>query len=155
MNTADKFLESWEEGQQHLEQYWELCKNQYLQNLKEGSQLFNKHPRGQSVKEPTIGDIVQVKDSTPRGRWRVGNAIKIMGSQNEKKQTADMLMPNKNILRRSIIYLYPLERNEEKESNESSNKVNSNQKVSCKGENLKNHGFRTDMHQGDKIHINR
>ena len=64
-------------------------------------------------------------------------------------------MPNKNILPTSIKYLHPLERSEEKESNESSYKVNSNQKVSCKGENLKNCGFRTDMQQGDKIHIKR
>ena len=47
--------------------------------------MFNKHPRGQSVKEPKIGDIVQVKDSISRGRWRVGNAIKMMGSRNKKK----------------------------------------------------------------------
>ena len=63
------------------------------------------------------------------------------------------MMPNKNILQRPIIYLYPLECKEEKESNEKPNRVNSNQEVSCKGENFKNHGFRTEMHQGNKVYI--
>ena len=43
--------------------------------------MFKKHPRGQSVKEPTIGDVVQVKDSSPRGTWRVGYAIEMIRSQ--------------------------------------------------------------------------
>ena len=65
-NTAEKLLESWKKGQRHLEQFWELCKNHYLLNLRERIQLLNKHPRVQSVKEPRIGDIVQVKDSSTR-----------------------------------------------------------------------------------------
>ena len=45
MNTAKRLLESWKKGQRHLEQFWELWKNHYLFNLRERSQLLNKHPR--------------------------------------------------------------------------------------------------------------
>ena len=61
------------------------------------------------------------------------NSFKL-ACQDGKERTAEVMMPNKNILQRSIIHLYPLERNAEKESNERPNKVNSIQKVSCKGE---------------------
>ena len=83
MNTAEKLLESWKKEQRHLEQFQELWKNHYLLNLRERSQLLNKHPRVVSVKEPRIGDIVQVKDSSPRGTWRIGRVIEILKAKTE------------------------------------------------------------------------
>ena len=62
MNTAKKLFESWKTRQIHLQQFWKLWKIPNLLNLREKSQLLNKHLREQSVKEPRIGDIVQVKD---------------------------------------------------------------------------------------------
>ena len=81
MNTAEKLLESWKKGQRHLEQFQELWKNHYLLNLRERSQMLNKHPRVESVKEPRIGDIVQVEDSSPRGTWRTGRVTEMIESQ--------------------------------------------------------------------------
>ena len=56
------------------------------------------------------------------------------------------MMPN--ILQRSIIHLYPLECNEEKQLNEIPSKINS--KANRKGEELKNDELKTEMNQGDK-----
>ena len=58
------------------------------------------------------------------------------------------MMPNKNILQRSFIHLYPLECNEEEQLNQIPSKINS--KVNCKGEELKNDKLRNEMNQGDK-----
>ena len=46
------------------------------------------------------------------------------------------MMPNKNILQRSIMHLYPLECYEEEQLNEIPSKINL--KVNRKGEELKN-----------------
>ena len=46
------------------------------------------------------------------------------------------MMPNKNILQRSIMHLYPLECYEEKQLNEIPSKINL--KVNRQGEELKN-----------------
>ena len=43
--------------------------------------MLNKHPRVESVKEPRIGDIVQVEDSSPRGTWRTGRVNEMIESQ--------------------------------------------------------------------------
>ena len=48
---------------------------------------------------------------------------------------------NKSILQRSIIHLYPLEFHEEEQSTEIPYKIKSNQKLYCKGEELKNNGM--------------
>ena len=148
INTAEKSLESWKKGQRHLEQFWELWKNHYLLNLREKRQLFNIHPRVQSLKEPRIRDIVQVKNSSPRGKWRVGRVIEMTESQDGKERAAKVMMPNKIILQRSIIHLYPLECNDEEQLNEKPSKINL--KVNRNEEDLKNNELRTKMNQGDK-----
>ena len=57
-------------------------------------------------------------------------------SQERKKQTTKVMMPNKIILQRSIMHLYPLECYEEKQLNEIPSKINL--KVNRQGEELKN-----------------
>ena len=78
-------------------------------SLRERSQKFNKHPRVQSPKEPKVGDIVQVKDATPRGTWKIGRIVELIKSNDGQERAARVLFPNKNILQRSIVHLYPLE----------------------------------------------
>ena len=56
-----------------------------------------------------------------------------------------------NILQRSIIPLYPLECNEEKQLNEIPSKINS--KTNRKEEELKNDELKTEMNQGDKAKL--
>ena len=59
----------------------------------------------QTVKEPRTGDIIQVKDSSPKGTWKIARVIEIIESQVGKEQAATVMMPCKNILQRSAIHL--------------------------------------------------
>ena len=140
-------MESQKKVQRNLEQFWELWKNHHLLSFRERSQLFNKHPRMQSVKVPRIGDIVQVKDSSPRGTWRVERVIEMIKDQVGKERAARVMM-NKIILQKSIIHLYPLECNDEEQLNEIPRKINL--KVNRNGKELKNDELRIEMNQGDK-----
>jgi len=45
MTRSQKLLETWKKGNKHLEQFWKLWKDNYLINLRERNQKFNKHPR--------------------------------------------------------------------------------------------------------------
>ena len=49
---------------------------------------MNKHPRIQSSKELKLGEIVEIKDSTPRGTWRIGKIIEFVKSQDDQEQDA-------------------------------------------------------------------
>ena len=69
-------------------------------------------------------------------------------SQDGKERAAKVMMPNKIILQRSIIHLYPLECNDEEQLNEKPSKINL--KVNRNEEDLKNNELRTKMNQGDK-----
>ena len=66
----------------------------------------------------------------------------------QKERAARVMMPNKNILQRSIIHLYLLECNDEEQLNEIPGKINL--KVNLKGEKLKNNELITEMSQIDK-----
>ena len=105
-------------GKKHLEQFWKVWKDGYLLNLRERNQLFQKHPRIQAKKCPKIGDIVQIKDSLPRGTWRMGRIVEVIRSSDGEERAARVMMPNRNILQRSIIHLYPIECNDEEPNKE-------------------------------------
>ena len=91
-------------------------------------------------------ETVQVKDSSPTGTWRIGRIIEMIESRDGKERAANEMMPNKNILQRPIIHLYPLERNGGEQLNEIPSKSNLN--VNRKGEELKKDELRTDMNPG-------
>ena len=120
LRTVHKLLEIWKKGNKHLEQFWKVWKDGYLLNLRERNQLFQKHPRIQAKKCPKIGDIVQIKDSLPRGTWRMGRIVEMIRSSDGEERAARVMMPNRNILQRSIIHLYPIECND-KEPNKENN----------------------------------
>ena len=120
-STAQKLLDTWKKGNRHLEQFWKVWKDQYLLNLRERNQKFNKHPRIQSEREAKVGDVVQVKEPTPRGTWKIGRIVEMIRSQDGEERAARILMPNKNVLQRSITHLYPLECHEDEQ--QSSNEI--------------------------------
>ena len=120
LDSSHELLETWKKGNRYLEEFWEIWKEQYLLSLRERSQRFNKHPRIQSTKEPKIGDVVQIKESSPRGTWKIGKIIELIKSQDGQRRAAKVIMPNKHILQRSLVHLFPLEFNEDetKDTNE-------------------------------------
>ena len=127
LTTAHKLLEHWKKDNKRLEQFWKVWKDGYLLNLRERNQLFQKHPRIQAKKCPKIGDIVQIKDSLPRRTWRMGCIVEMIRSSDGEERAARVMMPNRNILQRSIIHLYPIECNDEEPNKENdSNWLNHN-----------------------------
>ena len=117
-NKDDELLETWKKGNKHFEQFWKVWKDGYLLNLCERNQLFQKHPRIQAKKCPKIGDIVQIKDLLPRGTWRMGRIVEMIRSSDGEERAARVMMPNRNILQRSIIHLYPIECSDEEPNKE-------------------------------------
>lgn len=72
----------------------------------------------------------------------------MIGSQDGKEPSAKVVMPNRNIIQRSMIHLYPLECNDEEQPNQIPSNINL--KVHRKREELKNDELRTNMYQRDK-----
>ena len=62
----ETLLNTWKKGQNLLEAFWKLWRDDYLLSLRERSQI-NLKPLRVEVKEiPSKGDIVQIKANLPR-----------------------------------------------------------------------------------------
>ena len=109
MDSSTELLETWKKGNRYLDQFWDVWKSHYLTSLRERSQIFNKHARIQSAQEPNIGDVVQIKDTTSRGTWKIWRIIKLVSSQDGLIRAAKVIIPNKTVLQRSVVHLFPLE----------------------------------------------
>ena len=66
-SLADKLLELWGKGQQHLNSLWRVWRDDYLLNLRERGQTHVKGPRIQAAEDPQAGSVVLRKDDLPRG----------------------------------------------------------------------------------------
>ena len=58
-------------GQKHLNTFWALWFEEYVLSLRERGQKHLKSPRVQSEIQPTKGDVVLLKESSPRGTWKL------------------------------------------------------------------------------------
>ncbi|KAH3871478.1 hypothetical protein DPMN_034681 [Dreissena polymorpha] len=67
--NADKLLQMWKKGQNLINAFGNIWKNQYLQSLRERFTSQMKSPRVQAHHSPSVGDVVIVKDDLPRGQW--------------------------------------------------------------------------------------
>ncbi|XP_078364057.1 uncharacterized protein LOC144648336 [Oculina patagonica] len=72
LSSAQKLLETWKKGQKHLDTFWKLWFDEYVLSLRERMQKHLKAPRVQSKAQPTKGYVVLLKESSPRGTWKLG-----------------------------------------------------------------------------------
>jgi len=106
--SSQALLHTWKSGQNRLNEFWNLWRNEYLLNLREKSPLVKKRSKNVST-PPKIGDVVLVKEKLPRGHWRVGRIVKVIkGKDQEIRSARVMVAPNK-YLNRAVNMLYPIE----------------------------------------------
>ncbi|XP_066926074.1 uncharacterized protein [Clytia hemisphaerica] len=109
MESKEILLDTWKRGQRMLETFWKIWKNDYLLNLRERTKSRLSSPRIQAHEKPNVGDIVQLKDDTPRGSWKLGRITGLITSTDGKIRAAKVLLATKNTVNRSLNLLYPLE----------------------------------------------
>ena len=109
LSSKESLLNTWKKGQNLLEAFWKVWRNDYLLSLRERSQIKLKAARIESHKCPNIGDIVQVKDNIPRGAWKIGRINELIFNKEGHVRAAKVILPNKRSINRPLNLLYPLE----------------------------------------------
>ena len=102
-------LDTWKRGQQMLETFWKIWKTDYILNLRERSKSHLSSSRIQAHEKPNVGDIVQLKEDTPRGSWRLGKIVELITSNDGNIRAAKILLATRNVVNRPLNLLYPLE----------------------------------------------
>ena len=109
MNTSSALLEAWKRGQRHLNQFWKVWRDQYLQSLRERTQVHHRKPRVHIHRTPQTGEAVLLKDNVPRGSWKLARIVELISSKDGKVRSARVMLPTKRILSLPLSLLYPLE----------------------------------------------
>ena len=106
--TANTLLDGWKKGQARLNVLWRSWRDEYLLSLREiGTRL--RQPRSTVPVQPSVGDVVLIKDDLPRGCWKLGRVIGIHPSSDSEVRSATVTTAEKKILKRSVTQLYPIE----------------------------------------------
>lgn len=56
---------------------------------------------------PTVGSVVLIKDSLPRGNWKYGKILNLIQSGDGLIRSAEVETSSKKVLRRPLCLLYP------------------------------------------------
>ena len=103
--TAQQLLETWKRGQKRLNQFWSLWKNDYLLSLRERTQKSGQRMN----RSPQIGEVVLIKDSVPRSRWKVGKVVELFMGRDQRIRSAKVSVSPHSYLHRPVSLLYPIE----------------------------------------------
>ena len=109
LSSTENLLQTWKRGHNRLEQFWNMWKNNYLLSLRERFQSHLKHPKIQSQTNPSIGEVVLIKENLPRGCWKMAKIVKLCESRDGGLLSAHLVLPSQKTLHRPLGLLYPLE----------------------------------------------
>jgi len=109
-NSAIELIDYWKKGQKQLDQFWEVWRNDYLLSLRETLPLCHKGSRLQIFRQPTIGEVVIVKEEyLPCRMWKLARIKEFILSEDGQIQSAVVELPNKHFITRLVNHLFPLE----------------------------------------------
>lgn len=57
----------------------------------------------QAHQGPSIGEVVQIKNSRPRVKWKIGLNIEVIKSTDGEEIDPRILIPNQNIIQRYLL----------------------------------------------------
>ncbi|XP_045210562.2 uncharacterized protein LOC123561965 [Mercenaria mercenaria] len=111
-SCADRLVNLWLKGQKLLNAFWRIWQEEYLLGLRERAQVKLKSKKIVSAMEPSVGDIVIIKDELPRSCWRMGRIEETQRSKDGKVRSAEVRLATGRVIKRPVSLLYPLESTE-------------------------------------------
>ena len=104
LSSSRRLLETWRKGQRHPTRFGNWFSD-YVLSLHERTQRHLKAPRIQSEMQPARGDVVLLKENSPRGTWKLGIIEELTTSSDGEVRAATV----RTMLNRTLNFLYPLE----------------------------------------------
>ena len=139
--TSQMLLSEWGRLSKHLDKFWTIWKESYLQSLRDRKNLHTT-PRVQAHNTPSKNDVVLVHDRVkPRGSWEIAKVMQLHDSNDGQVRHVTLHTPGGRLISRTINKCYPLEfaQKTEKEAprpdHDNSEGEGKNETISQKGKN--------------------
>ena len=109
--SSKVLLQNWKKGQDSMNYLWSVWNEEYLQALRERHTPQMKSIKGETQREPQIGEVVIIKEELlPRGRWKLGKIEeKIKSEIDGLTRAVKLITSSGKVLRRPLRMLFPLE----------------------------------------------
>ena len=82
---------------------------EYLLSLREHYQQNHRSPRVKSAIQPTVGEVVLLKENAPKGTWKLAVITELIPSEDGNIRSARVHTQSGHISHRAIHMLYALE----------------------------------------------
>ncbi len=69
-------IKLWKKGQTFLDTFWNHFHDNYLISLREKPMKGHLKP-----KEPLVGQVVLIKEQTPRNKWKLAQIVELLPSK--------------------------------------------------------------------------
>ena len=108
-SSAEQLLQIWKKGQKLLDHFWTIWQREYLLSLRERrpSSATNGHAATASL--PSVGDVVLLMDTLPRGRWKLAVIQELPISFDGEVRSAVLRTSTDDSVSRPLNKLVPLE----------------------------------------------
>uniref|UniRef100_A0A914C7C2 Integrase catalytic domain-containing protein n=1 Tax=Acrobeloides nanus TaxID=290746 RepID=A0A914C7C2_9BILA len=114
IESRDHIIASWKVTERKRQKFWYEWQNLYIKSLRE--KHIKKHKQGLQLtrRVPHINEIVWVQEeSVGRQFWKIAKIVKVHPSSMDNEiRTVSLILPNKNVLKRPISLIVPLENSE-------------------------------------------
>ncbi len=116
--SVSSILQMWKQGMYYLEIFWKHWYAGYLSSLRNRHMHDKfKQSRSTTTRVPIVGEIVMLEDkSSIRGFWKIGRIVKLNESKDGKIRSVQIMMPNRKLMIRPIVQIFPLELSIEREN---------------------------------------
>jgi hypothetical protein len=103
------YKEMYAKGVRKLNQFWKVWNTHYLQELRATQQCHHKAKRGEIPRRPRLGEVVLVKETTPRSSWKMGKVERLYEGEDGEIRFVRLKLPSGHHTKRGIKDLVPLE----------------------------------------------
>jgi hypothetical protein len=107
--AGDDFKSLYTKNMRKLDSLWKVWNTSYLQELRALQNSYHKVKKGEVPREPELGEVVLIKEATPRSTWKMGKVVKKYKGDDDQVRFIKLKTSGNKEFKRGVKEVVPLE----------------------------------------------